>query len=102
MADSSWRERAHCLRKNPNPLSHDNDAFKDLESTTRGGIHATNQQAYVAFKKRCHSHCLVRTECLQEAMRLEGAAGSQNRHGIWGGKTPGEREELHLHGRTET
>jgi WhiB family redox-sensing transcriptional regulator len=39
--------------------------------------------------------CLVRQQCLEYALRLEGGAEHGSRAGIWGGTTPRERHAIH-------
>lgn len=41
--------------------------------------------------KMCRG-CDVRSECLEEALSIEGS-GESGRHGIWGGLTPTERSQ---------
>lgn len=43
---------------------------------------------------RICGQCPVTSECLSEALELEGNCGRGRRFGIWGGKTPQERHKI--------
>ncbi|GIH76165.1 WhiB family transcriptional regulator [Planobispora longispora] len=47
-----------------------------------------------SFDKRWCRICEVRKQCLNYAMRIEGAGP---RHGLWGGLSPAERDALYRH-----
>lgn len=43
---------------------------------------------------RICGECTVASECLAEALELEGDCGRNRRFGIWGGKTPQQRHKM--------
>jgi WhiB family redox-sensing transcriptional regulator len=47
-----------------------------------------------AEAKAVCNHCLVRPDCLEWALDLEGDSNEQYRAGILGGATPGERADM--------
>lgn len=52
----------------------------------------TSESIWIRAKEFCHS-CPVRKECLALAMSFE--SPDYRRHGIWGGLTPDDRDELY-------
>ncbi len=88
MKETNWQDKAACRDKTGLRLGHDPDAYREMPD--EGSL--TNIDEYNAFRRRCFTHCLVRNECLQEALRWE-RGGRQGRHGIWGGLTPTQRED---------
>lgn len=70
-ADQEWKTKAVCRQQNP-----------ELFFPNRGD-HDTAAQA----RQVCRS-CPVITECLDDAL------SRKERHGVWGGLTPGERTHL--------
>jgi WhiB family redox-sensing transcriptional regulator len=42
----------------------------------------------------CRSACPIRQQCLDLAMKVEGDAGPDARHGVYGGLTPKQRHRL--------
>lgn len=73
----TWWERASCRGMDTRIFYATEDGGHDL---------------YAAARKVC-VWCPVRRECLEEAMRAEGEA-RWTRHGMWGGKTPAERDGI--------
>lgn len=48
----------------------------------------------IATAKRICDQCPVRGDCLDAALDHESNFGYTYRHGVWGGTTPAERDEL--------
>ncbi len=69
-----WRVRSRCLDIDPDVMFPDNNAEQ------------------IAAAKRVCTGCEVRRECLQDALALD------ERDGVWGGYTYGERKNLAAHG----
>lgn len=78
LGDTDWRVQALCAQIDPEMF------FPEKDGNTK-------EQARRA--KQICSECPVRTECLQEALRLEGIMYG-GRFGIWGGTTPHERAAM--------
>lgn len=76
---SDWRSSAGCREVDP-----------ELFFPTPGDIRGTNQA-----KEIC-GQCPVRRACLFEALREEGGRAKENRFGIRGGKTPGQRYAIYM------
>jgi WhiB family redox-sensing transcriptional regulator len=70
--DDAWRQHAACQNADP-------------EAFFPGGKDITSTQAAIAICRRCP----VRDACLQYAIEYD------ERHGIWGGLTPEQRDGMH-------
>lgn len=77
-----WTDEAACRNGDVNVF------FPHNEHLGPGGV------SYRAAKAIC-AGCIVRDECLDEAMREEGGRSSTARHGCRGGLTPEGRARLH-------
>ncbi|MCI3277569.1 WhiB family transcriptional regulator [Streptomyces cylindrosporus] len=55
-------------------------------------FHAKSRAKREATARFCVSHCAVRLQCLEDAMRIEAVCGS--RFGVYGGYTAAGRDEL--------
>ncbi len=75
--DHAWMSRAQCAR----PPGSKVDFFG-------AGLGKHQQAAITAEAKAVCSGCCVRAECLDYALAAD------ERHGIWGGMTPEERQEI--------
>ncbi|MFD0887055.1 WhiB family transcriptional regulator, partial [Streptosporangium algeriense] len=75
----TWRDRADCQSVDP-------ELFFPRVADTRGGERAETR-AYAAARKVC-ARCPVQQECRAYALDRD------ERHGMWGGLTPGQRRRL--------
>ncbi|MGW0577321.1 WhiB family transcriptional regulator [Streptomyces sp. NPDC002920] len=76
---NDWRAQAACARPE----------YKDRRDIWFA--HATDTAEVALAKGICNAVCPVRRACLVAAMREEGGAALDRRHGIRGGMTGGER-----------
>ena len=72
-ATKTWRDRARCIDADPDVFYPPGESY--LPWAVRDAL-------------ECCSRCLVRSECLEEALELA------DDHGIQGGKTPAERRRI--------
>ncbi|MFD0405517.1 WhiB family transcriptional regulator [Kitasatospora sp. NPDC127116] len=79
----SWGEFATCRAEGV-----DTELFYPVSYSNATGL------KQVAEAREYCDRCPVVAACLQNALDREGKTGVKGRHGIQGGKTPGERAEL--------
>ena len=77
-APGSWREDAACRDYEPEWW------FADTKSTA-------DRDARETARTICRTICPVRDECLEAALKVEGALKEPSRFGIFGGMDPEER-----------
>ncbi|MHC5259872.1 WhiB family transcriptional regulator [Streptomyces sp. UC4497] len=70
---NAWRDLAACRGEDPEVMFPDSN------------------EAGIAYAKRVCAGCPVQQQCLQDAMRIEGARSKDMRWGIFGGLTPRQR-----------
>jgi WhiB family transcriptional regulator, redox-sensing transcriptional regulator len=75
LIEGNWRTLAACLSGDPDLFFPVSSAGRSLEQ--------------VAEAKAVCACCLVRRRCLAFALR------TRQEHGVWGGLTPEEREQMH-------
>ncbi len=78
----------------PNPALRD-AACKDLDEQTKRNFFDGGGTRTYAAQKFCRRNCTVREACLQVALDFEGRPGAMQRHGVWGGLTADERNEIY-------
>lgn len=78
MTATDWWEQAVCARVDPEVW-----------------FPASRRIAELNRAKELCADCPVRAQCLDEAMRAEGAAGASNRSGVFGGQSPTARRRLY-------
>jgi WhiB family redox-sensing transcriptional regulator len=78
--DTNW-QLAACIGEDP-------ELWFRERSRTVDGVADTRYA-----KDVCHN-CLIRSDCLDDAMRLEGSSGLESRWGVRGGLTGPERYNL--------
>jgi hypothetical protein len=74
----------------PTPCQWEPEAWFDPAITTGAGNRAR-------ARALC-APCTVRDECLAAALRYENSADLIERHGVWGGTLPIERDMMHRRG----
>ena len=76
-----WRERAECARVVAGkPLYHPEDWFP-----------APTDEAGIAYAKQVCGRCLVRVDCREDILTVEGSSAGSQRFGVVGGMTGNER-----------
>ena len=78
-----WKFHAACSQADPDAWFPDHDG----DSTVPGLWEINSDGRAITAKQVCH-RCPVKAECLQEAL------DRREQHGIWGGLTTRERQQL--------
>lgn len=77
-----WQEYAACLGIDPRLFFPDGEVGTAAKALYRDAV-------------RVCAGCPVIEQCLRSALRAEGAAPSKSRSGVFGGKTPAERDAIY-------
>jgi transcription factor WhiB len=86
---SRWRERAECASGGTNL-----DLWFDSVEDPYTGARRIDEPSLALCRRLC-GRCPVRIECFADAMRIEGNAVEERRHGVRAGTTPEQRASLY-------